>query len=72
MDSLQEGNVAPESAPKAPGCRAKAEVGVIALEAEFVPHTEAQRAAFEDALRLLAVWAVRAARPVGDGVTQGR
>jgi hypothetical protein len=69
MDRLQDTNVASEFAPfdstqarpEAPIRPTKGEIDVLVLEPEYVSYTDTKRVAFTDALRLLAIWAVRAA-----------
>jgi hypothetical protein len=69
MQHLQEPTVATPSTPPdaAEGCpkarvRRKALTGPITLEAQFSPATPSRGELIADALRLLAVWAVRVAR----------
>ena len=72
MKSQHEHDVPPEAVPdipEAPVRRRSTQPGPIALEACYAPHTGPQGAAIADALRLLAVWAVRAARRGQQGAT---
>ena len=69
MQHLQEPTVAPRSTPSDSAhhtptgrIRRKALTGPITIEAQFSPATTSRAEVIADALRLLAVWAVRAAR----------
>jgi hypothetical protein len=69
MQHLQEPTVAPGSTPSdaaeprsKPRVRRKALTGPITLEAHFSPATASRSEVIGDALRLLAVWAVRVAQ----------
>jgi len=57
MSILQE---TPKAQVDRSGRRSPAHAGPISLEARFVPSTQSQLPAVNDALRFLAVWSVRA------------
>ena len=69
MDRLQDTNVISESAsfdptqdkPEDSVRPLKGEIDVLILEPEYIPCVDTQYAVLTDALRLLAIWAVRAA-----------
>jgi hypothetical protein len=69
MERLQDTNIISESAsfdptqgkPEDSVRLIKGEIDVLVLEPEYIPYVDTQHVAFTDALRLLAIWAVRAA-----------